>query len=97
MSEQFHLPFGGITYVPGRDGPRLGAQLFRVLKVLMDGQWHTLNEIACLTCDPEASVSARIRDFRKKQFGRFKVEAQYVKRGLWRYRLQLSAPEEATQ
>lgn len=95
MSEQSHLPFGGITYVPGRDGPRLGAQLLRVLSVMSDGQWYTLRLIAKRTGDPEASISARLRDFRKRQFGRFIVDAEYVKRGLWRYRLRATAVEKA--
>lgn len=85
-------PIGGKTYDPEKDGARLGAQLQRVFNAMTDGRWHTLGDLAHLTGDPEASISARLRDFRKKPFGAHDVEAERMpgergRRGLWRYRL----------
>lgn len=79
--------FGGETYEPARDGDRLRAQLGRTRAVMLDGEWHTLHELAARTGDPEASVSARLRDLRKPKFGGWIVEREYVADGLWRYRL----------
>ncbi|HKA65462.1 MAG TPA: hypothetical protein VKD00_07055 [Methyloceanibacter sp.] len=78
--------FDGETYVHERDGQRLGAQINRVLHVMQDGEWRTLREISERTGDPEASISARIRDFRKDRFGKNKVDSEHIGHGLWRYR-----------
>jgi hypothetical protein len=81
--------FGGATYDPARDEDRLRAQLYRVFTVMRTGHWLTLNAIAALTDDPPASVSARLRDFRKEKFGGHTVERRYLQRGLFEYRLVL--------
>lgn len=77
----------GATFDRERDGVRLNAQHKRVFGVVRDGTWHTLEEIAKRTGDPEASVSARLRDFRKPKFGGLEVERRYLADGLWMYRL----------
>lgn len=77
----------GSTYVHQRDGQRLASQHHRVLAILRDGREHTLSELHALTGDPEASVSARIRDLRKPRFGSYLIERTYVRRGLHTYRL----------
>jgi hypothetical protein len=79
--------FGGVTFDRDRDHPRLSNQARAVWAALSDGQWHTLGTLHEATGYPEASISARIRDLRKPQFGGCEVEREYVKRGLWRYRL----------
>jgi hypothetical protein len=84
---QSKLDFDGATYDRDRDGDRLRAQLVRVSKVLADHGWHMLSEIERVTGDPQASISARIRDLRKAKFGRHLVERRYVVDGLWEYRL----------
>ena len=81
---------GGYTFVPSRHTSRLNEQHRRVLGVMKDGNWHTLSAISMQTGDPEASVSARIRDFRKKKFGGMTVERRYVAHGLHEYRLIVS-------
>lgn len=48
------------------DGPRLRAQLERVRNLMRDGEWRTLHDIGTRTGDPEASVSARLRDLRRE-------------------------------
>lgn len=59
----------GRTFDPFTDTQRLNDQMRRVFEVMRDSSWRTLREIADLTGDPEASVSARLRDLRKPRFG----------------------------
>lgn len=82
--------FDGVTFDPTRDTRRLTAQHHRVKALMRDGRWRTLAEISEATGDPEASVSARLRDFRKTKFGGHGVDRQYVERGLYRYKLVLN-------
>lgn len=81
------IQFDGKTYDPARDGMRLGAQLLRVWALMSDGKWRTLAEISINTGDPQASVSARLRDIRKPKFGGHAVEVIHLGRGLYQYRL----------
>lgn len=66
-------PDGG-TYEPEHDRARLGAQARLVWDVMIDGTWRTLAELADRTGAPEASVSARLRDLRKPEWGGYEVE-----------------------
>lgn len=78
----------GETYDAAFDYDRLNAQAKRVYDVMSDGQWWTLAGISARTHDPEASISARIRDFRKHKFGRLDVDAEKVAgTNQFRYRL----------
>lgn len=94
-AQQLTLPdpvpeFDGDTYDHDRDHMRLGAQAQRVADLISDGQWRTLEEIASATGDPQASVSARLRDLRKPKFGRHEVERRQRHDdvpGLYEYRL----------
>jgi hypothetical protein len=82
--------FGGQTYERAKDHARLGAQALRVWKVVSDGRWRTLREIEGATGDPQASISARLRDYRKPEFGSNKMESRRRgdgKRGLFEYRV----------
>lgn len=89
VSELF--TFDGKTFSYPRDSSRLTQQIYRVFSYMRDGAWRTLGQIAEHTKDPEASVSARLRDIRKprfqKIFGKWKVERRFVRRGLFEYRL----------
>ena len=58
------------------------------------GHWYKLHEIATQTNDPEASVSARLRDLRKAKFGGHEIERRYVGDGLWEYRMIVEADNE---
>jgi hypothetical protein len=69
------------------DYVRLNQQAIDVWAVMRDLAWHTLSGISRATAHPEASVSARLRDFRKERFGSHIVERERVIGGLWRYRL----------
>jgi len=66
---------------------RRGTQIARVYTVLLDGDWHTLGNIAERTGDPEPSISAQIRHLRKDRFGNHIIEYRHVQHGLWEYRL----------
>ena len=46
----------------------MSSQIERVEEVLSLGVFVTLSEIAAITRDPEASISARIRDLRSMGF-----------------------------
>lgn len=89
--------FDGATYERDRDHQRLTGQLARVANALADGRWWTLAALAERTGDPEASVSARIRDLRKGRFGGYDVLADNAGGGTWRYRLVVAnvLPESA--
>ena len=97
--------FDGETYEASQDWHRLTTLLERVLAFMSDHQWHTLGAISEATGGAEASVSARLRDFRKPRFGGYTVEKRRVgggRRGLWEYRIpptpgeQLQFPMRAT-
>ncbi len=76
----------GETYDARLDYERLNKQARRVFNVMRDGMWHGLADIARRTGDPEASISARLRDFRKQRFGALTVERRRAE-GTWLYRL----------
>lgn len=81
------MQFDGETYDEARDGPRLNRQAQLVFDVVKDGRWRTLHAIAEQTGEPEASVSARLRDLRKARFGGHSVDRRYIAQGVWEYRL----------
>ncbi len=83
--------FDGNTIEPEQDGVRLSGQMQRVHRLMHDGQWRTLHEIAEATACLETAASARLRDFRKERFGRHVVERRRVpgRPGLFEYRLVL--------
>jgi len=83
--------FDGRTYDRALDYERLGKQARRVFDAMRDGGWHTLHDLARRTGDPEASISARLRDFRKPRWGQFVVERDRLtdESGTFVYRLLL--------
>lgn len=79
--------FKGKTFDKKLDGKRLTGQALRVFELMRDGRWRTLREISDGAHGPEASVSARLRDFRGMGHT---VESQRrgnTKHGVWEYRL----------
>lgn len=82
--------FNGPDYVPELDHERLTGQIKRVFNCMSDQRWRTLNEIAQITGDPEASVSAQLRHLRKARFGSHTVIKRRrgePKQGLFEYQL----------
>ena len=81
------MRFNGSDYDQERDAPRLSNQYKRVFELMQDGEWRALREIADLTGDPEASVSAQLRHMRKERFESHVIEKKYIENGLYHYRL----------
>ena len=82
--------FDGATYNAKVDCQRLTPQTQRVYDAMLDGRWRSLFELSVKTGDPEASVSARLRDLRKQRFGAFVVDRRRrgnSDHGLFEYRL----------
>jgi hypothetical protein len=67
------------------DTSQWGSQLKSVYEVTKDGRWRSLAEIAFHAKAPEASVSARLRDLRRKGLDVQKRKAR--EGGLYEYRL----------
>jgi len=104
------MRFGGSTYDEDIDRSRLKGQLADVFKLMEDGAWRSLREISLTTGHPEASVSARLRDIRKKEFfknyttnSRRRTDNVHVSygglmrrrtAGTWEYRVVRSEPED---
>jgi len=87
--------FNGSTYDPAYDQSRLKKQLGRVYNCMIDGNWRTLAEIAQITSDHEASISAQLRNLRKPVFGGYVVERRSRgerSSGLYEYRLSKPSP-----
>lgn len=83
--------FGGKTFDPVLDAERLKSQLGRVFLVMRDQDWHTIPELQKKCGGSEAAISARIRDFRKSQYGSYEIITERVKEGLWKYKLVLNS------
>ena len=81
------LRFDGPEYIPARDQKRLTGQAERIFNLMADGKWRSLPEIARETGDPEASVSAQLRNLRKERFGSHTVNRRHIYSGLFEYQL----------
>lgn len=79
--------FQGDTYVAALDESRLCGQLKRVRDLMKDSKWRSLSEIAEATDDPQASVSARLRDLRKPAFGLWTVDRRRRSPSQFEYQL----------
>lgn len=82
--------FNGPAYEPEHDRVRLSVQYARIFNLMSDAEWRTLDEIAKLTGDPPASISAQLRHMRKARFGAHAVDKERIGepgKGLWTYRL----------
>lgn len=90
MNEAVPLPpdgdRDGTTYA-SCDYGRLNKQAAAVWRVMLDGRWRSLRSISALTGYGEASISARLRDFRKAKFGAHVVDRERLASGMFLYRL----------
>jgi hypothetical protein len=91
------MKFSGDTYDEDRDGERLIRQARVVFDLMQDGKWRTLADIAARTKEAEASISARLRDLRKKRNGSYRVEREYLAGGIWQYRVLPPLPSDQHQ
>lgn len=72
--------------VNGADCARLEQQTMRIYSLMSDAEYRTLTEIESATGDPQPSVSAQLRHFRKLRFGGHTVNKR--RRGAqWEYQL----------
>lgn len=83
----------GETYSSTLDFDRLNRQQRLVFDALKNGGWWTLRELADATGQPEASISARLRDFRN-MFG-LTVDRRRRTPSLHEYRLDPSSVPRA--
>lgn len=81
--------FRGETYEPEHDFKRLAGLLQRVHDFMAPGGWHTLADISAACGGSEASVSARLRDLRRKEYGAHTIERERQSpfTGVWIYRM----------
>ena len=89
------MRFNGADYDHARDAARLTLQHERVLAVMQDHKPHTLSEIADITGDPEASVSAQLRHLRKPRFGGHQITKTHLGHGLYEYLLVPQDPQKS--
>lgn len=91
MTDLYNHPpsvaFDGTTYEAEHDHKRLRGQLERVFVLMQDARWRTLAQISGEIGGSEASISARLRDLRKEQYGGHGIERERVSGGLFRYRM----------
>jgi hypothetical protein len=75
---------------------RLGKHLAKVYEIMKDGVWRTLPHIQNLMGGrvTTQSVSARLRDLRKKKYGGYLVESNHLGGGLYEYRLDVNRRNE---
>jgi hypothetical protein len=67
------------------DRERLARQRIKIWDLMRDGKARTLSEISQAVNAPEASVSARLRDFRKARYGGHTVNKVHLGHGLYSY------------
>ena len=81
----------GTTYDPKIDDQRIIPQRENVFRVMSDQRWRTLRDIAAVTGYPTPSISSRLRDFRKAEYGGHTVLRRRVdlNAGTWEYMLVL--------
>lgn len=76
------LDFDGPAIAP-EDVPSIARDLDRVKRLMVDGRWRGLEEIAAETGVSLVSVGSRVRDLRKRRFGGYVVERR--REGVRRY------------
>ena len=87
---RFEPHFNGPDYQPELDFVRLSGQIQRVKEALETWRWWSLGDLAQVTGDPEASISAQIRHLRKNRFGSHVIEKRRRgdrSSGLFEYRM----------
>ena len=72
--------------------PKLRKDIAAVRTIMRSRGWITLREIELALMDRNIfielqSVSARVRDLRKDQFGSHRVDRRFAGNGVWEYKL----------
>lgn len=82
--------FDGSDIVRSLDHVRLTGQMLKVSQLMQDQKWRTLSEIEKEISEPQASISAQLRNLRKDKFGAHVVNRQRrgdPRQGLFEYQL----------
>lgn len=85
------IEFSGSDYDIDKDKKRLTGQLLRIFDCIKDGKARTLREIEDITGDPQASISAQLRNLRKYSFGAHTItrsRRDLGKKGIFEYKLE---------
>ena len=77
MVNQIQLDFDGDHYDPAIDRERLTGQIKDVYRAMVDGRWHTVEELQDATGHPQASISAQLRNLRKERYGGHDIIGRY--------------------
>ena len=78
--------FDGAHYDPALDHKRLSNQLKKIVALMSDHKWRTVDLISELTGVPHNSTQALLRDLRKEKRGSYDVQSRRVKEtGLFEY------------
>lgn len=77
--------FAGSDVDMNRDAKRLTGQILDIYNLMKDGEWRTLGGIEAATGHGQASVSAQLRNLRKRDFGLHTIEKRHLGRGLYEY------------
>lgn len=85
--KQAEFKFDGSDYTPQQDNARLTRQSDKILNLMRDGVYRTLEQISQLTKEPQASVSAQLRHFRKPKFGSHTINKRHKGNGIYEYQL----------
>lgn len=72
------------TFDARRDGARVARLLDRVVDLMSDGEWRTLDQISEAVGGQTTSISARLREVERAGY---RKESEHVGGGLWRYRI----------
>jgi len=86
--------FAGESYEPARDHARLASQFERVFRLMSDGKWRTGEEIKAILGGSTDGIKARLRDFRKPEFGGYETPKRHRGSGYWEYCLILEGRAE---
>jgi len=72
-----------------KDKPRLNTQREDVRRLMLDGEFRTLADIEAATGHPQASISARLRDLRRPEYGGYTVNRIHKAEacGTWYYQV----------
>lgn len=70
------------------DAKKYSVQMMLVHGLMMDGEWRSSLEICNkLAFAPTTRVDSRLRDLRKRKYGRWNVECRRCEDGVYRYRI----------
>jgi hypothetical protein len=91
MEKQLAFNFKGSDFVPAIDQKRLETQFDKILKLMSDGKFRTLQEIYNVTGFSQASISAQLRASRKQSFGGHTMNKRRRSEmsGTWEYQIVL--------